>query len=152
MKPVLTAAAALLAAASPALAQEMQTSEHLKTWVLEDAAFDDVAFDLKLAVEGRGLVVDHISHVGEMLNRTAADVGATMQVYDHAQVIQFCSATVSRGVMEADPLNIAWCPYGIFLFQETGAEGVTVGFRRMPAGLESVEALLTGIIEEATGF
>ena len=147
------AALLLLCAVAAPIAQEMRQTPHVKLWQVE-GAFEDVAFDLKLAVEGRGLVVDHVSHVGEMLNRTAADVGAGRQVYAAAEVIQFCSATVSRQVMEADPLNLAWCPYGIFVYQLAGeAETVTVGFRRMPDGpMQAVEALLTEIVEEAVAF
>lgn len=146
------AAFALIALASPATAQEAQENEHLRWWVVE-GAYEDVALDVKLAVEGRGLVVDHISHVGEMLSRTAADLGAATQVYENAEVIQFCSAATSREVMEADPLNIAWCPYGIFVMQEAGADTVKVGFRRMPEGaMQAVEELLAGIVEDATAF
>ena len=110
-------------------------------------------FDLRIAIEGRGLVIDAVSHVGEMLNRTAADVGASVKVYDHAQVIQFCSATLSRKVMEIDPMNIAFCPYGVFVFQRAGAEGVTVGYRRLPEGpMQEVDALLDAIVREAAGL
>lgn len=117
-----------------------------------DASFDDVVFELETAIEGRGFVVDNVSHVGEMLNRTAADVGATVQVYDHAEVYQFCSAVVSRRMMEADPMNLAFCPYGIFLYQKTGAESVTIGYRRMPEGvMQEVDALLDEIVREAAG-
>jgi uncharacterized protein (DUF302 family) len=117
-----------------------------------DAAYDDVMFDLQTAIEGRGYVIDNVSHVGEMLNRTAADVGATMQVYDHAEVYQFCSAVLSRKMMEADPMNIAFCPYGIFLFQKEGESGVTIGYRRMPEGtMQEVDALLDEIVREVAG-
>lgn len=125
----------------------------VRSWKLEEAAIEDVLFDLKLAIEGRGFVVDHISHVGDMLNRTAAAVGAERQVYEEAQVVQFCSATLSREMMEADPANIAFCPYSLFVYQTTGAAEVTVGFRRMPEGeMQKVETLLEEIVEEAVGF
>lgn len=140
------------AAPGPLGAQEMVESDTLKTWTL-DASYEDARFGLKLAIESHGFVVDHVSHVGEMLNRTAADVGATRQVYAQAEVLQFCSATLSREMMEADPANIAFCPYGLFLYQAEGSEQVVLGFRRMPEGaMQKVETLLTEIAEEAAGF
>lgn len=118
-----------------------------------DASFEDMVLDLRLAIEGRGFVIDSVSHIGTMLNRTAADVGAATNVYEHAEVVQFCSATVSRKVMEIDPMNIAFCPYGIFVFQLTGADQVTVGYRRFPEGpMQDVDALLDSLVHEAAGL
>ena len=117
-------------------------------------SFEDVAFDLEAAIIGRGLVVDHVSHVGEMLNRTAVDVGATQQVYAQADVYLFCSATLSRRMMEADPTNIAHCPYGIFLYELADSPGsLQLGFRQMPDGpMQEVESLLDQIAREAAGL
>lgn len=115
--------------------------------------FEDAAFALESAIIGRGLVVDHVSHVGEMLNRTAADVGASRQIYRAADVYLFCSATLSRRMMEADPTNIAHCPYSVFLYELTDTPGtVHVGYREMPAGaMQEVEALLDAIARETAG-
>ena len=118
-----------------------------------DTTYDDVIFELETAIQSRGFVVDHVSHVGEMLNRTAADVGATVQVYEQAEVYQFCSAVLSRKMMEADAMNIAFCPYGIFVFSEAGKDSVTIGYRRMPEGvMQEVDALLDDIVREALGM
>jgi uncharacterized protein (DUF302 family) len=144
-------ALALALAAPVARAQDADTPA-MRAYEVE-AAFGDVAFDLRLAIEGRGYKVDGVSHVGEMLNRTAGAVGAAVTVYDKAEVTQFCSATLSRAVMEADPLNIAFCPYGIFAFQRAGREMVTIGYRRMPEGaMQQVDALLHEIVREAAGL
>lgn len=118
-----------------------------------ESAFEDVAFALENAVIGRGLVVDHTSHVGEMLNRTAADVGAESDIYAQADVYLFCSAVVSRKMMEADPDNIAYCPYSVFLYELADAPGtVHVGYREMPEGpMQEVETLLDEIAREAAG-
>ncbi len=118
-----------------------------------EGAFEDVALDVRLAIEGKGFVIDATSHVGDMLNRTAADVGASRTVFTKADVMQFCSATLSREMMEADILNIAHCPYGVFVYETPEAPGVvTVGYRRMPEGaMQAVEAVLEAIVREATG-
>ena len=39
-----------------------------------DGSFDDAAFAVENAIVGEGLVVDFVSYVGTMLNRTQADV------------------------------------------------------------------------------
>lgn len=122
------------------------------TRVVEDS-FDNVAFALESAIVGRGLVIDHLSHVGEMLERTKDDVGSTVTVFTQADVFSFCSAAVSRQVMEADPANIQYCPYGIFLYETPDAPGtVTVGYRDYPEGeMQAVEDMLAGIVAEALG-
>ncbi|MGI3169265.1 DUF302 domain-containing protein [Pseudooceanicola sp. C21-150M6] len=141
---MLKLAFALTLAATPLAAQEVITTPF-------DGAFADATFALENAIISEGLVVDHISHVGEMLNRTMADVGSDVTIFDAADVYQFCSATTSREVMEADPLNIAYCPYGIFVFEKDGA--VTMGYRTYPEGpMDAVEDLLARIVAAATEF
>jgi uncharacterized protein (DUF302 family) len=116
-----------------------------------DGSFEDAAFGVETAIVGRGLVVDHVSHVGEMLARTAADVGSDVELFAQADVFQFCSALVSRRVMEADPVNIAYCPYGIFVADRAGE--VTIGYRAFPDGpMQEAQALLDGIAREAAGL
>ncbi len=113
-----------------------------------DGSFDDATFAVESAIVGQGLVIDYVSHVGDMLNRTGADVGSDVTIFDHAQIFVFCSATVSREVMEADPANLVHCPYGIFVSEREGA--VTIGYRTYPEGeMQKVQALLEGIVAEA---
>jgi len=113
-----------------------------------------VAFGLESAILDRGLVVDHVSHVGDMLNRTASDVGADRQLYTVADVYLFCSATLSREMMEADIQNIGHCPYGVFIYEEAAEPGtVHVGYRHYPEGeMQQVETLLDNIAREAAGL
>ena len=100
------------------------------------------------AIIGRGLVVDYVSHTGEMLARTAEDVGSDVKLFDEADIFLFCSAQISREVMEADPMNIAFCPYGIFV-SHTG-DDVQIGYRTYPEGeMQKVQALLDEIVQEA---
>ncbi len=140
------AALAAALAATPALADGM-----IERTVEGD--FADIAFAVESAIIGRGLVIDHTSHVGAMLERTKGDVGATATVFTAADIFQFCSATFSRQVMEADPANIRFCPYGIYVWERPDAPGkVTVAFRDYPDGpMQVVEGLLSGIVAEALG-
>ncbi|MCB1423398.1 MAG: DUF302 domain-containing protein, partial [Nitratireductor sp.] len=68
----------------------------------------------------------------------------------------FCSAVLSREVMEANIEDIAYCPYVVFVYEaENGGDGVTVGFRRLPEGgaRDKVNKLLSEIISDAAkGF
>lgn len=115
-----------------------------------DGSFEDAAFAVEDAIVGRGLVIDYVSHTGEMLARTGADVGSDVTLFAAADVFLFCSAVVSRKVMEADPMNIAHCPYGIFVAEREGQ--VMVGHRTYPDGpMQEVQALLDDIAREAVG-
>lgn len=115
-----------------------------------DGSFDDATFAVESAVIGKGLVIDYVSHVGDMLNRTGQDVGSSKEIFKSADIFMFCSARVSRQVMEADPMNIAFCPYGIFVAED--GEGVKIGYREYPEGpMDAVEALLADIVAEAAG-
>ena len=118
-----------------------------------DQDYDDVTFGLESAITDRGLVIDAVSHVGDMLERTKADVGSDVTIFDKAEIYSFCSAAISRKVMEADPMNLQFCPYGIFVMQLPGEEGkTTIGYRVMPEGpMKEVEMLLDGIVKDAIG-
>ena len=127
----------------PALAQDMVSYR-------SGLAYDDVTFGLENAITNHGLVVDHVSHVGDMLERTRSDVGSDVVLFQQADVYSFCSAKLSRQVMEANPMNIAFCPYDIFVAQRPSEDKVTIGFRRFPAGeMQIIQELLDSIVQEA---
>jgi len=125
------------------------------------AKYSDVIDDLKNAIANRGLVIDHTSHVGKMLDRTGKDLGKTKKMYgdDQGQVFSFCSATVSRATMEADVHNIVFCPYTIAVYSTLSEpDTVYVAYRKplqpnasaaSKASLMNVEKLLDGIVREA---
>lgn len=103
------------------------------------------------AIENRGLVVNYVSHVADMLERTGADIGASRQVFAKAEIIEFCSAVLSRRMMEADPHNIVLCPFAISVYALPGETGTWLAYRR-PVGKAAgaVDELLAGIIAEAS--
>ncbi len=116
-----------------------------------DQDVDDVLFVIESEIVRLGLKIDSISHVGTMLKRTGVDLGATKQIFTRAEVFSFCSATVSRRVMEANPNNLVFCPYTIFVYVAPGNNGKTeVGFSDYPPNeMYIVEDLLDGIVREA---
>ncbi len=118
-----------------------------------DEAFDDVVFGLESAIVDQGLVIDSVSHTGAMLERTREDVGSDVVLFEAADIFSFCSAALSRKVMEADPANIIYCPYDIFVYVRADTPDVTtIGFRTFPDGpMKEVEALLDNIVRSAIG-
>jgi uncharacterized protein (DUF302 family) len=126
------------------------------------AKFADVRDDVKIAIENRALVIDSTSHIGKMLERTGKDLGATRKVYVDGEAFSFCSAVLSRKTMEADPHNIAFCPYAISVYTTTQEpDKVYVSYQRpwrpdgtpsSKASLREVEELLDGIVREALGI
>ena len=144
MSRFIPAFALALCLSMPALAQDY-------TSLTVDESFDDVSFSLESAILDQGLTIDSISHVGEMLERTRADVGSDITLYSEAMVYSFCSATISREVMEVDIMNIAFCPYGIFIFSTPeNPDQTTIGHRFMPGeSMAPVNDFLDAIIAEA---
>lgn len=132
--------------ATTALAQDMVT-------YTTDQSFADVTFGLENAIVGEGLVIDATSYVGDMLERTKADVGSDVTIFLNANVYSFCSAALSRKVMEINPMNLVYCPYGIFVAQSPDTPDQTmIGYRSFPEGeMKEVEALLDSIARTAIG-
>jgi uncharacterized protein (DUF302 family) len=120
--------------------------------------FEEVRDKVVFTIEGRGLVINTVSHIGEMLERTGKDLGAGKQIFLKAESLEFCSATVSRSMMEADPRNIVFCPYVINVYvlpadpktvHITFRKPDLVGSAQSRKALKAVEDLLNSIIKEA---
>jgi len=120
--------------------------------------FDEVKERIVMAIENRGLVIEHTARVGDMLDRTGKDIGRDRRIYTKAEVLEFCSADVSRTMMEADPRHLALCPYTIAVYALPGEAGkVYIAYRQPPGpgsgqsikALREVATLLEGIVREA---
>lgn len=153
-----TLLAALLATGAPQDVLAQEKAPHTRTYS-KAAAFDDVKFELTNAIVEKGLAVDHTGFVGSMLERTGADVGSSKQIYKKAEYMSFCSARYSRLMMEADPANIAFCPFIVFIYETADKPGTTtVGYRQLPAvgseasrkALAEIDAMLDAIARAAT--
>ena len=117
-----------------------------------EGSFEDVTFAVEQAIINDGLVIDLKSHVGDMLSRTREDVGGETELFTGADIYSFCSALVSRQVMEAEITNLQYCPYNIFVYQTPDAEGqVVVGHRIYPGDtMAPVNEMLTRLVDTAT--
>lgn len=126
------------------------------------AKFEDVRDDLNSAIEDRGLVVDYHAFINKMIERTGKDLGSTRKVYLDAQAFVFCSAALSRKMMEADPANASMCPFSITVYAtEQEPDRVYVTYRRpwrpdgsaaSRAALNEVDALLDSIARASLGM
>ena len=119
--------------------------------------FQDVRDALQFAIEGKGLKINHTNHIAEMLTRTGPEVGATKKVYENGEQFEFCSAVISRQMMEADPHAIVMCPYIVSVYTIPNDKNVYIAYRkpgptRNPAlkkALANVEKLLNDIVKDA---
>ncbi|MDX2290250.1 MAG: DUF302 domain-containing protein [Hyphomicrobiaceae bacterium] len=152
-----SACAALGAALLLAAGGQAWAGGEWKSYV-KKGSIADTLVDLEQAIVGRGLKIDYTGNVSGMLDRTGPDVGSTRKVYIGAQYFQFCSAQLTRQMVEADPANIGYCPFIVFAYERAARPGeVVAGYRTLGPGSneESVKAIkamtemLDGIVKEA---
>ena len=151
MKKLIVALLAILIAAPGLRAAEFNS-------VKTEGEYVDVAAYVENAIINKGLTIDFSGEIHQMLERTGADVGSTKPVYAGAKFFQFCSAKLSRQMMEADPATMGLCPFSVFVYETMAEPGVVhVGYRRPGAGsneaasnaLKEIDQLLESIIREA---
>ena len=126
-----------------------------RDWVRSTTrTYDDVMERVQFAIENRGLVISYTARVGDMLQRTAKDLGTSSRIYDRAEVLEFCSARYSADAMAADPHSIVQCPYAIAVYKLAAQpKTVYVSYRKnsgeagSPLGV--IDRLLSDIIVEA---
>jgi len=120
-------------------------------------SYQDIRDNLQMAIEGKGLKITNTNHIADMLARTGKDIGETRKVYENAEQFEFCSATVSRRMMEADPHSIVMCPYSVVVYTLPNDKTVYLAYRKPAATknpalkktLTELEKLLTDIIKDA---
>jgi len=117
--------------------------------------FEDVVENVKFAIQARGMLVSGVLHVSEMLNRTGPDLGYS-QVYEKAESVEFCSASMSHQMTQAAPENMAVCPFTISVFVTTAEpDQVYVAYRRQLLAGDAQEVtakvyeMLNGIVEDS---
>ena len=158
MRPVIALLGLALLLTAPGLAGGGSLAAAELFTKSKSGSFDDVKFDLTNAIIDRGLVVDYTGSVAGMLDRTGADVGSTKKLYRHAEYFVFCSAKLSRQMLEADPSNIGFCPFVVFIYERVDKPGEIVVGARPPTprgddasrkALGEVDGLLQGIVSDA---
>ena len=115
------------------------------------SSFTDTRDAIVTAIENRGIVINYTARIADMLERTGADIGATRKIFDQAETVEFCSAALSRKMMESSPHYIVLCPFIISIYTLPGdTRGTWVAYRK-PQGRAArmVEGLLREVTAEA---
>jgi uncharacterized protein (DUF302 family) len=145
--------ALLVAAVSTASAEEYAVYE-------SDSGFSDVMDGLKLAIQQRGMFINNVMHMNEMLERTGEDLGLGGPLYEQAESIEFCSAVLSRKMISEDPRRIVNCPFIIAVYTLPGEPETTyVAHRVIPSSeteqseaMKEVAAMLQDVAEDAVSW
>ena len=141
----------------PALTCIAASADEMRTY-RKVAGYDDVLFELNNAILERGLTIHSHGEIASMLERTGPAVGSSKPIYAKADFINFCSAKLSRQLMDAEATNLGYCPFGVFIYAAAALPGtVVVGYRRPTiagseagqAALRDLDALLDGIVRAA---
>lgn len=119
--------------------------------------YQEVRDQVQSAIEGKGLKINTTHKISDMLDRTGKDIGASKRVYENAEQFDFCSAEISRKMMEADPHAIAMCPYLISVYKLPKDRHVYIAYRKPAATknptlkktLADVEKMMNEIIKDA---
>ncbi len=90
-------------------------AKHITTTIVE-AEYQDVRDDLLDAVKGKGLNIAGVFHASEMLKNTKSVFNFRRDVYQNAEIIEFCSAGISHDISRANHLNILLCPFKIAVY------------------------------------
>lgn len=148
--------------------------------------FDTIKEYIEEGITNQGLVIAHSSDVGGMLERTgkdlvsqAKDIARSMMesakgkigmaeeaqptmataTFARSEVIEFCSAKLSREMTDVDPANVIFCPYSIAIYTTTANPELVhvsylqlskIGSLKSRDVLMEVETMLGQIVSEAT--
>jgi uncharacterized protein (DUF302 family) len=123
-----------------------------------DASFDAVMSALTMAIEERGMYINNVMHMDEMLSRTGKDLGLGPQLFRHAQSVEFCSAVLSRKMIAENPARVVNCPFILSVYQLPDSDQVHLVHRDLQSlddspVMREVAAMLSGVAEAAAeGF
>ena len=125
-----------------------------------DSGFEDVIDGLKLAIQERGMYINNVMHMDEMLSRTGKDLGMDETLYTNAQSIEFCSAVLSRKMAAENPAHIVNCPFIIAVYTLPKVPDTTyVVHRRIPTTetesstvMREIADMLEGVASSAVSW
>ena len=125
-----------------------------------DASFADVLEGLQAAILERGMYINNIMNMGEMLARTGKDLGTDDPIYSQAKTVEFCSAVLAREMTLEDPARIANCPFIVSVYTLPEQPGITyVAHRKIPlatqessAAMARIAAMLQAVSEAAVSW
>jgi len=145
---------ALLAAVTATVADDYAVYE-------SESSFSDVMDGLKLAIQQRGMFINNVMHMNDMLERTGQDLGFEGgALFGQADSVEFCSAVLSRKMISEDPRRIVNCPFIIAVYTLPGEPDTTyVAHRAIPSAetkeseaMQEVATMLQAISEDAVSW
>lgn len=146
------AALALLAACQQLPPQPPAASAEIQVSAI-DMPWEDLRLALEDAIAAEGLTAPTVSHFGDMLARTAPDLGHRADLYTHAEILSFCSVGVAARLVTEAAEQIALCPLSIAVYALPGNPGRSyLAYRRPPqtgAGSAAAEALMRRLVKQA---
>jgi len=155
MKPfqALLSSLLLLSTAVPTLADDYAVYE-------SSSSFSDVMDGLKLAIQQRGMFINNLMHMNEMLERTGTDLGLGGPLFGQAESVEFCSAVLSRKMISEDPRRIVNCPFIIAVYTLPGQPDTTyVAHRKISASeteqspaMKEVASMLEAVAGDAVSW
>lgn len=151
--PALILSLLLLSAAAQTVADDYVVYE-------SDSSFSDVMDSLKLAIQERGMFINNLMHMHEMLERTGTDLGLGGSLFGDAKSVEFCSAVLSRKMISEDPRRIVNCPFIIAVYTLPKDPGKTyVAHRKIPTSeteqsqaMQEVATMFEGVAEDAVSW
>jgi uncharacterized protein (DUF302 family) len=125
-----------------------------------ESEFADVMEGLKMAIQERGMYINNVMNMGEMLERTGKDLGMDTPLYGQAESIEFCSAVLSREMSTENPAHVVNCPFIIAVYTLPGETDTTyVAHREIPPeqiesspAMAKVAEMLRSISEAAVSW
>lgn len=157
---ILTLALVLFVSSSAHALEPIKDTVHQVLYKTE-GSFEDVKENIRLSIEGQGLVINYTAQVGGMLERTGKDLGHIDHTYLGGDVMEFCSADLTRKMVAVDPTNLVFCPYAVHLYERVAEPGVIyVGYKRPQSvgseasqvALKTIDDLLSNIVIEALSW
>lgn len=138
-----------LAALTLALPARAEAPQRNVTQAIEGARFEDVRLALIDAIAEEGIGATTESRFGQMIARTAADLGHRADLYLDARIYTFCSVAIAVPLTVESPHNIAQCPLSVAIYQLPETSGIVhIGYRGSldsPAG-QKADAMLARIV------
>ena len=121
-----------------------------------DLDFADLRDALAESIAEQGLAKPVVSHFGDMLTRTAGDLGHRADLYAHAEIFTFCSAALAARLAAEARGHIALCPLSIAVYALPEAPRTVFIAYRPPAvdsaGGEAARSLMAQIVARAAGL
>ncbi|MCW8916031.1 MAG: hypothetical protein OQK24_09285 [Magnetovibrio sp.] len=122
-----------------------------------EGTFAETSSSVRDAIIGKGINIAHVLPASDMLHRTAPAFGYKNDVYDQAEIYEFCSAALSQKLARLNPENIVLCPFTIAVYTLPGQPNEVHITYKIPKGkpgsedvVEEIKALISGIIEDAS--